>query len=94
MSVFAYFRVSTLAQVEEGESLEVQQRQIEGYALMHGLTVDEIDRSRRACPVRCRSRAPGGAALFARLKSGDIVIAAKLDRLFRRRSTLCRWSRR
>ena len=26
---------------------------------------------------------PAGAALFARLKSGDIIIAAKLDRLFR-----------
>ncbi len=29
-------------QAAEGESLDVQRRQIEGYAHMHGLAVDEI----------------------------------------------------
>ena len=31
MSVFGYVRVSTQQQADEGESLAVQQRQIEGY---------------------------------------------------------------
>jgi DNA invertase Pin-like site-specific DNA recombinase len=37
MATFGYCRVSTAKQAAEGESLDVQRRQIEGYALMHGL---------------------------------------------------------
>jgi len=83
MTVYAYVRVSTARQVSEGESLDVQQRQISGYALMHGLAVDETmveEGVSGSVPVVER---PAGAALFAKLKDGDIVIAAKLDRLFR-----------
>jgi putative DNA-invertase from lambdoid prophage Rac len=39
MAVYGYVRVSTARQASEGESLEVQKRQIEGYAHMHGLTL-------------------------------------------------------
>ena len=42
MAVYGYARVSTLRQVNEGESLDVQRRQIEGYAHMHGLIFDDI----------------------------------------------------
>ncbi|TIW37177.1 MAG: recombinase family protein [Mesorhizobium sp.] len=83
MTVYAYTRVSTARQASEGESLDVQQRQISGYALMHGLTVDETiieEGVSGSVPVSDR---PAGAALFAKLKAGDVVIAAKLDRLFR-----------
>jgi putative DNA-invertase from lambdoid prophage Rac len=83
MTVYAYVRVSTARQVSEGESLDVQQRQIAGYALMHGLGVDETmieEGVSGSVPVVER---PAGAALFGKLKDGDIVIAAKLDRLFR-----------
>jgi len=41
MAVYGYCRVSTLRQANEGESLDVQRRQIEGYAHMHGLALDE-----------------------------------------------------
>jgi putative DNA-invertase from lambdoid prophage Rac len=34
--------VSTARQAGEGESLDVQQRQIERYALMHGLTLADV----------------------------------------------------
>ena len=37
--MFAYTRVSTSRQADEGESLNVQERTIAGYALMHGLTI-------------------------------------------------------
>jgi len=83
MAVYGYARVSTLRQAEDGESLEVQRRQVEGYALMHGLTVNEIvieEGVSGSVPVAER---PAGGALFAKLKAGDVVIAPKLDRLFR-----------
>jgi DNA invertase Pin-like site-specific DNA recombinase len=83
MRTFGYTRVSTDKQVEEGESLEVQRRQIEGYALMHGLALDRIvveEGVSGSVPVAAR---PQGGPLFAKLKKGDIVIAPKLDRLFR-----------
>lgn len=83
MAVFGYCRVSTARQANEGESLDVQRRQIEGYALMHALAVTEIaveEGVSGSIPVQDR---PVGGALFARLQPGDVVIAAKLDRLFR-----------
>jgi putative DNA-invertase from lambdoid prophage Rac len=81
--VYGYCRVSTLRQAAEGESLDVQRRQIEGYALMHGLTIDGVlveEGVSGSVPVEQR---PIGGQLFAKLERGDIVIAAKLDRLFR-----------
>ena len=81
--VYGYARVSTLKQSDEGESLELQQRQLEGYAHMHGLKITKIEVEKGvsgSIPVEQR---PVGGALFAKLEKGDIVIAAKLDRLFR-----------
>jgi putative DNA-invertase from lambdoid prophage Rac len=75
--------MTTLRQANEGESLEVQRRQIEGYAHMHGLTLDDVvveEGVSGSVPVAER---PKGGELFARLRKGDIVIAPKLDRLFR-----------
>jgi putative DNA-invertase from lambdoid prophage Rac len=83
MSVYGYCRVSTIRQASEGESLDVQRRQIEGYAHMHGLTLDDVvveEGVSGSVPVAER---PKGGELFARLRKGDIVIAPKLDRLFR-----------
>jgi putative DNA-invertase from lambdoid prophage Rac len=83
MAVYGYCRVSTLKQASEGESLDVQRRQIEGYALMHALTLADVmieEGVSGSVPVEERSV---GRALFAKLERGDIVIAAKLDRLFR-----------
>ena len=83
MAVFGYARVSTARQANEGESLDVQWRMIEGYAHMHGLTLDEIvveEGVSGSVPLNDR---PAGGALLAKLKAGDIVIAAKLDRCFR-----------
>ena len=83
MAIYGYCRVSTMKQADEGESLDVQRRQIEGYAHMHGLTLTDVlveGGVSGSVPVEER---PVGGALFARLQKGDIVIAAKLDRLFR-----------
>ena len=42
MTVYGYTRVSTDRQADEGDSLGVQQRVIEGYAMMRDLTLDQI----------------------------------------------------
>ena len=83
MTVFGYVRVSTIRQAQEGESLEVQRRQLEGYALMHNLGEVEVhveEGVSGSVPVHER---PIGGALFVKAQAGDIIIAAKLDRLFR-----------
>ena len=83
MAVYGYCRVSTARQASEGESLDVQRRQIEGYAHMHGLTLRRVvveEGVSGSIPVHER---PGGGALFVKVKKGDVVIAPKLDRLFR-----------
>jgi hypothetical protein len=83
MAVYGYCRVSTARQASEGESLDVQRPQIEGYAHMHGLTLRGVtvdEGVSGSIPVNER---PKGGPLFAKLRKGDIVIAPKLDRLFR-----------
>jgi putative DNA-invertase from lambdoid prophage Rac len=83
VAIYGYCRVSTLKQASEGESLDVQRRQIQGYCLMHNLTLADVlieEGVSGSVPVEER---PVGGALFAKLERGDIVIAAKLDRLFR-----------
>jgi DNA invertase Pin-like site-specific DNA recombinase len=75
--------VSTARQANEGESLEVQRRQLKGYADMHGLTFDELIVEEGVSGSMPVSERPMGGPLFAKLKTGDVVIAPKLDRLFR-----------
>jgi DNA invertase Pin-like site-specific DNA recombinase len=75
--------VSTARQASDAESLDVQRRQLRGYTDMHGLKLDEIiveEGVSGSMPVGDR---PKGGALIAKLKAGDVVIAPKLDRLFR-----------
>ena len=79
MSVYAYSRVSTERQVEEGVSLDEQHRRIDGQALMEGWTIAE-----RFVECGVSGSVPlgervEGAKLLALLQPGDIVIAAKLD---------------
>jgi DNA invertase Pin-like site-specific DNA recombinase len=83
MPVYGYARVSTSRQVKEGESLDVQQRTMAGYAMMHGLTMDRVYVEGAVSGSVPLSDRPEGAALLAALKPGDVVITAKLDRMFR-----------
>ena len=83
MAVYGYARVSTSRQAEEGESLDVQQRTVAGYALMHGLTVDRMFVERGVSGSTPLADRPQGAALLAALKSADVLITPKLDRMFR-----------
>lgn len=83
MAVYAYCRVSTGRQAEEGESLDVQRRQVEGYATMLGLQIDHVYVERGVSGSKPLSDRPEGARLLAVLQDGDTVIAPKLDRMFR-----------
>jgi DNA invertase Pin-like site-specific DNA recombinase len=42
MAVYGYCRVSTDRQADEGESLDVQRRKLEGYAMQQGWTLDRV----------------------------------------------------
>src|SRR5262249_5826769 len=83
MSVYGYARVSTSRQAEDGESLDVQQRTISGYALMLGLTFDRMFIERGVSGSVPLGEREEGTRLLAALKSGDVLITAKLDRMFR-----------
>ncbi|MBP2301554.1 recombinase family protein [Azospirillum picis] len=83
MAVYAYTRVSTDRQASEGESLSVQRRMIDGYAQMHGLTIAHVYEERGVSGSKPLAERPEGRALLEVLVTGDIVIAAKLDRVFR-----------
>jgi putative DNA-invertase from lambdoid prophage Rac len=83
MAVYGYCRVSTVKQSEEGESLEVQERKIQGYATMHGLTVDKVFVERGVSGSKPLDERPEGTLLMHGLREGDTIITPKLDRMFR-----------
>jgi putative DNA-invertase from lambdoid prophage Rac len=83
MAVYGYVRVSTVRQAEEGESLEVQRRQIDGYAHMQGLELAKVFVERGISGSKPLTDRPQGEVLLSILKPGDVVITAKLDRMFR-----------
>jgi putative DNA-invertase from lambdoid prophage Rac len=83
MTTYGYARVSTIKQADERESPQVQERTVAGYALMHGMKLDQVFVERDVSGSKPVSERPRGAALLAVLKPGDTVITPKLDRMFR-----------
>jgi DNA invertase Pin-like site-specific DNA recombinase len=83
LTVYGYARVSTEKQADEGVSLEEQIRHIEGRALEQGWQLAETFIERGISGSVPLGDRPEGARLVARLQPGDVVIAAKLDRMFR-----------
>jgi putative DNA-invertase from lambdoid prophage Rac len=80
--VYGYCRVSTVEQVE-GESLVAQQRKIDGRALELGQKLDQVFIERGVSGSKPLEKRPQGKALIRIVKPGDIIIASKLDRMFR-----------
>ena len=83
MSVYGYIRVSTKSQSEDGLSLDAQERQLKGYAMMQGMEIDEIFIERAVSGWKPFASRPEGARLAASLQEGDVVLCPKLDRMFR-----------
>lgn len=82
--LIGYTRCSTKDQVD-GSTIGEQERMIKGVAMIRG--VDQFDIVFYSDPAVSGStslaKRPQGAELMANVKQGDIIIAAKLDRLFR-----------
>ena len=83
MAVFGYVRVSTDAQAEDGQSLAVQQRQLEGWAMQHGVPLDAMHVEAGVSGGTPFAERPEGSKLWATLTKGDVLVASKLDRMFR-----------
>jgi DNA invertase Pin-like site-specific DNA recombinase len=83
IAVYGYVRVSTDRQADDGESIGAQRRIIEGYAMMNGLTLDTIFVERGVSGSKPLGERLEGVRLLAALNAGDVVITAKLDRMFR-----------
>jgi DNA invertase Pin-like site-specific DNA recombinase len=82
MATYIYTRVSTVDQIE-GTSLEEQERKCRGVAMMQGWEVKELYSDPGISGGVELSARPDGRKLSDRLEAGDIVIASKIDRLFR-----------
>jgi putative DNA-invertase from lambdoid prophage Rac len=82
-NVYGYARVSTTLQAEEGESLGVQQRQVEGWCHMQGATLAQMFIERGVSGSVPLGERPEGALLLATARKGDTIVAPKLDRVFR-----------
>jgi len=80
-----YIRVSTARQNEEGVSLDDQEQKIKEYAKFKDFELTEIIADRGISAGIPLSDRPGGSELINKVDNGQasIVIAVKLDRLFR-----------
>jgi putative DNA-invertase from lambdoid prophage Rac len=83
MAIYGYSRVSTGRQAAEGDSLGAQERQLGGYAMQHGWTLAEVFREEGVSGAIPLADRPAGARLLAVLRAGDVIVAPKLDRIFR-----------
>lgn len=84
MTVWGYGRVSTIEQASDDKSsLDDQIRRCQGVAMAVGLPNPEIVIDPGVSGSIPLADRPNGGKMFAALKDGDTVIAAKLDRLFR-----------
>jgi putative DNA-invertase from lambdoid prophage Rac len=81
--IFGYVRVSTDMQAEDGQSLEVQRRQLEGWAMQRGATLDSVAVEAGVSGSIPFHERPEGGTLWRLARRGDTVVAAKLDRMFR-----------
>ncbi|MER8652317.1 recombinase family protein [Mesorhizobium sp. M0586] len=83
MKIFAYVRVSTDHQANNGESLETQTRQLEGYAMMKGWTITDTFIEAGVSGSVPLAERPEGARMVAAVAKGDVILVTKLDRMFR-----------
>jgi DNA invertase Pin-like site-specific DNA recombinase len=80
---YGYARVSTDQQRDSGISLDEQQRKIEGRCLENGWHLERVYVDAGVSGSTPLNRRPEGAKLLRAVQPGDVVIAAKMDRMFR-----------
>lgn len=87
--VFGYVRVSSMEQARHGESLGTQKARITEHARRLGLPVTEIFEDPGVSASIPLQKRPSGRALLQavqdkEIKPGDVILATRLDRMFRR----------
>lgn len=82
LAVYSYGRVSSADQIE-GTSLAEQKRRTEGAAMMNGMNIAYAFVDAGISGAIPLSERPEGRKLVAALRPNDVVIAYKIDRLFR-----------
>jgi putative DNA-invertase from lambdoid prophage Rac len=80
---YGYTRVSTDMQAERGQSLELQQDQLAGWAQMTQRRIDEMVIESGVSGSIPFAKRPEGGKLFAALARGDAVVCTKIDRFSR-----------
>lgn len=84
MATYAYCRTSTVEQAaEDRSSLSDQEKKCRAIATIAGLDDPEIFTDAGVSGSVALDKRPQGAIMLATVRSGDTIIAAKLDRLFR-----------
>ena len=90
MRIYGYSRVSTLTQSQKETSLEVQEQEVQKYALEKrfiGTHTDQKEvhtfKERGVSGSVPLSRRPKGKELLEIVQSGDVVVVHRLDRMFR-----------
>lgn len=84
MAVYGYCRVSTVQQVEQGDSLETQQVRIQQWTALQGLgVVEEFFIEKAVSGSKRLNERPEGGRLLDKLERGDVIVACRLDRVFR-----------
>jgi putative DNA-invertase from lambdoid prophage Rac len=83
MRIVGYVRVSTEEQASSGVSLDAQQQQITGYAMMKGWQVSEFFVERGVSGSVALAERPEGQRLLSTVKNSDVIVTARLDRAFR-----------
>jgi putative DNA-invertase from lambdoid prophage Rac len=80
---FGYVRVSSTRQVNEGESLAVQSELIKAICVVEGLELVEIFVEEGVSGSKPLHERREGARLLSVVGRDDVVVALKLDRMFR-----------
>lgn len=80
---YGYIRVSTDAQSERGDSLEVQRRAIELICELEGFDLVAVYADPGTSGGVALASRPEGQTLINVVADGDIIVGTKLDRLFR-----------
>lgn len=83
MAIYGYARVSSDRQAEDGESLGVQERQIQGWCLIQGEELTETFVERGVSGSVPIGKRPEGSRLMAMVRKGDTIVTPRLDRVFR-----------
>ena len=83
MPVFGYARIASYQQTQHDKSLDEQQRRINSRAMTEGWMIEEMFVECGVSGAQRLHDRPCGRELLAKLQSGDVVICAQLDRMFR-----------